>query len=138
MARSSEMAVGFVATVGLVFSAPAWADADPHVPDGNVGWCPAGDVREHISGGGRYCLASPFPDGTFYAQRWGHSPSPFGPGFWSGEQFPGPVPAVVARWMSTTDVVANMLLTCQDCGASAMMLAIVRTNASVDVRSERG
>nr|QGW61086.1 hypothetical protein ICEMyc226_00054 [Mycolicibacterium sp.] len=84
MARCLVIAIGFVATVGLVFSAPAWADSDPHVPDGNVGWCPAGDIREHISGGGRYCLGSPFLDGTFYAQRWGHSPSPFGPGYWSG------------------------------------------------------
>ncbi|GAA1211172.1 hypothetical protein GCM10009632_35050 [Mycolicibacterium alvei] len=69
-------------TTALTLSPPAWADPDPHIPDGNAGWCPGGDYREKLSGGGRYCLGEPFSNGAFYAQRWGHSPSPFGPGYW--------------------------------------------------------
>lgn len=74
--------VAVAATVGLMPAASA--DPDPHIPDGNANWCPGGDHREAISGGGRYCLGIPFADGTFYAQSWGHSTSPFGPGYWSG------------------------------------------------------
>lgn len=70
------------ASVGAL-APPAWADGDPHIPNGAANWCPGGDHREHVSGGGRYCLSVPFADGTFYAQSWGHSPSAFGPGYWT-------------------------------------------------------
>jgi hypothetical protein len=84
MIKPSVLAVAAIATVATVgLTPPAWADPDPHIPSGNADWCPAGDFRAPISGGGRYCLGAQFPDGTFYAQVWGHSPSPFGPGYWS-------------------------------------------------------
>jgi hypothetical protein len=67
----------------VALTPPAWADPDPHIPSGAANWCPGGDHREQISGGGRYCLGAPFADGTFYAHSWGHSPSPFGPGYWT-------------------------------------------------------
>jgi hypothetical protein len=75
-------AAAAAATVAL--TPPAGADPDPHIPNGTANWCPGGDHREQVSGGGRYCLGAPFADGTFYAQSWGHSPSPFGPGYWTG------------------------------------------------------
>ena len=67
----------------LTFAPSAWADPDPHIPNGDAGWCPGGDYREQISGGSRYCLGAPFANGAFYAQTFGHSPSPFGPGYWA-------------------------------------------------------
>jgi hypothetical protein len=44
--------VAAVAVTAVALAPAAWADADPHIPDGNANWCPAGDFREHISGGG--------------------------------------------------------------------------------------
>lgn len=73
-----------VTAVVTALAPPTWADPDPHMPNGRANWCPGGDHREHVSGGGKYCLGAPFADGTFYAQPWGHSPSPFGPGNWTG------------------------------------------------------
>lgn len=99
MARSAFMPIGrrFTLRGGLTsliaaaatlasaaFSSPlAWGEPDPHIPNGTANWCPGGDHRERMSGGGRYCIGAPFADGTFYAQSWGHSPSPFGPGYWT-------------------------------------------------------
>ncbi len=48
----------------------AFAQGDPHIPNGNAGWCPGGDHRDGISGGGRYCLGVQYDDGSFYAQQW--------------------------------------------------------------------
>ncbi len=81
--RMYKLIVGTaVLTTAFALSPSAWADPDPHIPNGNAGWCPGGDYHERISGGGRYCLGEQFANGAFYAQRWGHSPSPFGPGYW--------------------------------------------------------
>lgn len=81
--RVKKFVIGVaVLAAALTLAPPASADPDPHIPDGNAGWCPGGDYRERISGGGRYCLGVPFENGALYAQRWGHSPSPFGPGYW--------------------------------------------------------
>lgn len=81
--RVNVVAVAAITLLGAVATTPtAWAEPDPHIPDGNTGWCPAGDFRAAMSGSARYCLGTQFADGTFYAQRWGHSPSPFGPGYW--------------------------------------------------------
>jgi hypothetical protein len=85
-ATTKKFVITVVATAAaaVALTPPAWADPDPHIPSGGTNWCPGGDHREHMSGGGRYCLGIPFPDGTFFAQPWGHSPSAFGPGYWTG------------------------------------------------------
>lgn len=45
----------------LVLAAPvASADADPHVPNADAGWCPGGVYQEKLSGGTKYCLGIPF------------------------------------------------------------------------------
>lgn len=77
-------AAAITVIAAITHTPPAFADPDPHIPNGGVNWCPGGDYREHVSGGGRYCRGESFADGTFYAQSWGHSPSPFGPGRWTG------------------------------------------------------
>lgn len=48
----------------------AHAQGDPHIPNGNSGWCAGGDHRDGTSGGGRYCLGVQYDDGSFYAQQW--------------------------------------------------------------------
>jgi len=74
-------AIAAVATVAL--TPPAWADPDPHIPNGAANWCPGGHHPGY--GGQRYCLGASFADGTFYAETWHRGPSgPFGPGAWSG------------------------------------------------------
>lgn len=65
----------------LVFTPTAAADPDPHIPNGEAGWCPGGEQGSY--GGARYCLGTPFSTGAFYAQLWSLGPSgPFGPGAW--------------------------------------------------------
>lgn len=62
---------------------PAWAQPDPHVPNGAANWCPGGKRSE--SGGATYWLGAPFADGTFYADTWAlGTAGPFGPGAWFG------------------------------------------------------
>jgi hypothetical protein len=91
----TSVAVAAVTVAAIALTPPVWADPDPHIPNGGANWCPGGDHREQLSGGGRYCIGAPFADGTFYAQSWGHSPSPFGPGYWSGG-------AHCSRWIEGT------------------------------------
>lgn len=69
-----------LATVAL--SPPAWADPDPHIPNGDAGWCPGGQHSNRISGGGKYCLGLPFANGDFYAQSFAGNVNPFAPGSW--------------------------------------------------------
>lgn len=67
----------------LVLAAPvASADADPHVPNADAGWCPGGVYQEKLSGGTKYCLGIPFSTGAFYAQGWAGNVFPFRPGHW--------------------------------------------------------
>lgn len=115
--RQCAKVAAAITTLGLSAPMlPACADPDRHIPNGDANWCPAGDYRERISGGRRYCLGAEFADGTFYAQSWGHSPSPFGPGYWTSEthcsrwvgvqsraSFPVKVHIVAARWTSRID-----------------------------------
>lgn len=73
--------VAVLLTTSLAFPPVTSADPDPHIPNGEAGWC-AGGQRPGNSGA-RYCLGEPFPDGTFYAQTWSFGPSgPFAPGAW--------------------------------------------------------
>lgn len=68
-------------TAALALSPSALADPDPHVPNGEAGWCPGGQRSDY--GGIRYCLGAPFPNGAFYAQTGSFGPSgPFGPWAW--------------------------------------------------------
>ena len=71
------------ASFGLALSAPptALAQGDPHIPNGDAGWCPGG---QHSGGGGsKYCLGVPFASGSFYAQVGSFgSAGPFGPWAW--------------------------------------------------------
>lgn len=79
--RVALLTIG-AAAVGVLASAPAAsADPDPHVPNGDAGWCPGG---ERPGGGGvRYCLGAPFPSGAMYVQTWSFgSAGPFKPGSW--------------------------------------------------------
>jgi hypothetical protein len=78
------VAVAAIAAGLTLFAAPtASAQGDPHIPNGKAGWCPGGDHRERISGGSRYCLGVPYPDGSFYAQSWAREPYKWlDPGFW--------------------------------------------------------
>jgi hypothetical protein len=73
----STMVVG----AALALTPPAWADPDPHIPNGAADWCPGGQRPDN--GGARYCLGAQFADGTFYAQTWSFGASgPFAPGAW--------------------------------------------------------
>lgn len=56
IAAAIAMAASFTSTPS------AWADPDPHIPNGAVGWCPGGQPPGAI----QYCLGESFPDGTFY------------------------------------------------------------------------
>ena len=77
---AAAIAIATVATATLT-PPPAWADPDPHIPDGAANWCPGGQPAGY--GGARYCLGASFADGSFYAQTWSLGPSgPFGPGAW--------------------------------------------------------
>lgn len=77
----SLLAGAAVVVVALALGPSASADPDPHIPNGEAGWCPGGDPPAY--GGARYCLGTPFPSGAFYAQMWSLGPSgPFGPGSW--------------------------------------------------------
>lgn len=67
----------------LIAAPLSLAEPDPHIPDANAGWCPAGNFHERMSGGGTYCLGVEFPDRTFYAQQLFSTTNPFGPGKWS-------------------------------------------------------
>jgi hypothetical protein len=67
--------------IAVTFTPTASADPDPHIPNGEAGWCEGGQPGGY--GGQRYCLGTAYGDGTFYAQTWGYGPSgPFAPGFW--------------------------------------------------------
>jgi hypothetical protein len=86
---AAAAAIATVATAAL--TPPAWADPDPHFPNGATNWCPAGQPPGY--GGQRYCIGESFADGTFYAQTWSLGPSgPFGPGAWMGQ-------ASCSRWI---------------------------------------
>jgi hypothetical protein len=77
-----KLMTGALAAVGVLALAPAaWSDPDPHIPNGEAGWCTGGQPGGY--GGQRYCLGESFPDGSFYAQTWSFGPSgPFAPGAW--------------------------------------------------------
>jgi hypothetical protein len=65
----------------LTFAPISSADPNPHMPDGQAGYCPGGERSSH--GGVRYCLGLPFANGAFYAQRGGFGAGgPFGPWAW--------------------------------------------------------
>jgi hypothetical protein len=65
----------------VTMSPNAWADPDPHIPNGAANWCPGGQRPGY--GGQQYCLGAQFADGTFYAQTWSFGASgPFAPGAW--------------------------------------------------------
>jgi hypothetical protein len=85
--------VAAIAIMGAVSIAPpaAWAEPDPHIPNGAADWCPGGERPRY--GGGKYCLGIPFADNTFYSQTWSFGPSgPFAPGAWFGF-------AACSRWI---------------------------------------
>lgn len=76
-------AASFLALAALMVAAPvAWSDPDPHIPNGDAGWCPGGVYQEPLSGGSKYCLGIPFSTGAFYAQRWAGNVFPWQPGGW--------------------------------------------------------
>ncbi len=54
------IAAAIVMAASFTSTPTAWADPDPHIPNGAVGWCPGGQPP------GGYCLGEAFPDGTFY------------------------------------------------------------------------
>lgn len=65
----------------LALTPQAWADPDPHFPNGEANFCPGGQPPG--DGGQRYCLGEQFADGSFYAQTWSFGPGgPFAPGAW--------------------------------------------------------
>jgi hypothetical protein len=84
MTKTIAIAAAALATVAtLALTPPAWADPDPHIPNGAADWCPGGQPAGY--GGQRYCLGAPFADGSFYAQTWSlGAGGPFGPGAWHG------------------------------------------------------
>ena len=70
-----------IAAASCTFSPTAWADPDPHIPNGAVGWCPGGQPPGVI----QYCLDEAFPDGTFYVTgRHVSAGQPFGGPQWDG------------------------------------------------------
>lgn len=87
MAKTSVVAAAAIATAAAVALPPtAWADPDPHIPNGAADWCPGGQHGGY--GGQKYCLGESFADGTFYAETWSLGPSgPFGPGAWTGSPY---------------------------------------------------
>lgn len=88
------VAAAAVLMAALAFSPMSSADPDPHIPNGDAGWCAGG--QRPSNGGARYCLGEAFPDGTFYAQTWSFGPSgPFAPGAWR-------TGAVCSRWVEGT------------------------------------
>jgi hypothetical protein len=93
MTKTSVVAAAVIATLAAIALTPpaAWADPDPHTPDGAANWCPGGQHPGY--GGTRDCIGESFTDGTFYAETWHYGPSgPFAPGGWSGM-------IVCSRWM---------------------------------------
>jgi hypothetical protein len=70
-----------VVGAALTFVPISSADPDPHIPNGEAGFCPGGEPPSY--GGARYCLGIPFPNGAFYAQTGSFGASgPFGPWSW--------------------------------------------------------
>lgn len=69
------------ATAFALISAPAaFADPDPHMPNGETEWCPGG--RDRSLWGGR-CYGVPYADNTRWVQERGQGPAgPFGPSTW--------------------------------------------------------
>ena len=64
----STIVASIAMATSLTFIPNAWADPDPHIPNGAAGWCPGGQQHPY---GLTYCLGQPFPDGTFYEQSFG-------------------------------------------------------------------
>ena len=58
------IAAAIVMAASFTSTPTAWADPDPHIPNGAAGWCPGGQPPGFIQN----CLGAAFPDGTFYAQ----------------------------------------------------------------------
>ncbi len=73
---SAAAVITAVATVTL--APPAYADPDPHIPNGEANWCPGG--QRSGQGNTTKCLGTPFPDGSFYAQSWSFGAA--SPGSW--------------------------------------------------------
>ncbi len=75
------MLTAAAAVVTLAVAPAASADPDPHIPNGEAGWCPGG---QRPGGGGiQYCLGAPFPSGAMYVQTWSFGSSgPLRPGAW--------------------------------------------------------
>lgn len=84
MTKTSVITVAAIAAATaatMALTPPAWADPDPHIPDGAANWCPGGKHAGY--GGANYCLGTQFADGSFYAQLWSFGPGgPFAPGAW--------------------------------------------------------
>lgn len=58
------IAAAIAVAASLMSTPTAWADPDPHIPNGAAGWCPGGQPPGLLQN----CLGASFPDGTFYAQ----------------------------------------------------------------------